>query len=855
MPECLALLRGTGKKVELEEVDLDLELRLGAFGDQLLSSLQHNRSCTSLSFHRTVLSPSLLRSFADLLVNNTTLRVIFFKECGLHDDHIHTLSSALLRNKTVTELQLWDNNIGDPGAASLAAVLRANPALRRLNLNYNSLRDAGAGHLAAALQANSTLVSLDLFDNGIGDAGGRALAGALGLNRSLVELDLGGNLMGRETVEELFQALKVSKSLIYLNLERNQLQASAKRAGFEHEIRRVCSQRTKRLAAAVSNAIAANRSAPWMRSRLVFLGGRSAGKTATIRSLLELPFIEAPSPKHDDHLLQTQTILSSASSSRWIKANDWEPNAFTFDLAARIVLNDEEHSQRRASNVHHHPHGPHLPKRLSIPAMALSHALSVRPRRPSAIKQLLHKQRKGSVKELEEDGSVSAAEASMAKQVAKAHQDASDLLTVSVWDVGPQHELYHLYLTSCAVYAVVVDLRQSLPVIQGNLAPWAHTLAGQVSSRQILVVGTHAHEVTAAHVEAVGKALSWPLYAVDNRTGEGVEALRKAADAAMRSSDHVRGAVPLRWTRCLDALTETEENWMQMEEVRSIAERCGCEGSEEARQILLHFHQLGLVLYVDSSQKLQEVVTLNPQWLVRSIEGILKGFSGDRAMVERYGLEEDLDLFQAQGIASKDLLDFLLEDDQTDFLIDLMRSLLLLSEYHFGAEEQYLVPVLIDKRASMPIPKSKHRIEMDFSQHFLPPGFFERLICLCVQESSREPELRKGFGMIFVGAQAERCLLEKRKDLIVVGVDAAESCPYILAMISSFTRKIKQDFAGNRLTWTVRLSAKEKPAGFMDIQEAKRMNLAPWFNKDATFNGTGTFAEKSAEKLDSFMGL
>ena len=832
VPECLAVLNGPGKKLELDEVDFEAELPSGEMKSKLVSSLARNHSCTSLSFHRTILSDAVLQAFSSVLLSNTTLRVLFFKQCAIGDHNLHILCHGLIRNKTVTELQLWDNNIGADGARSLAAVLRSNPALKRLNLNYNSLRDDGAGHLAAALETSHTLVSLDLFDNGIGDDGARLLAAALRGSRSLVELDLGGNLIHERIVQDFFDALRISQRLIYLNVQPN-----ASHAHMQRRITRVCSLRTRHISHAVSAAIAANKAAPWSQARVLILGARSAGKTATVRSLMDLPFLPSPEPHN---LLSTHAVASSGH--RWIKSAHAQANAFTARLAARILLREspgqgeQEMEQQRKS------------------------------RRPSAFKHLLHNPLKATLRpatkvkvvEEKEEKELSSAEVSMAKQVARVLGEAKDMVSISVWDVAPQHELYHLYLTSCAVYVVVVNLLESLENIRATLASWEKTLAGNVRDGSgMIVVGTHAASADPRQVEEVSRLCGGAFHAVDNGTGEGIAELRVTVDVAVREEPLTKMPISLRWTRCLDAMMETDASWMQLADVREVGERFGIDPGEETRRMLGHFHALGLVLYLTCSQVVEDVVILNPGWLVHSVESILKGGSGDPRLVKRYGLEADVDIYKRKGIASKDLLDFLLEDEQTEFVIDLMRSLLLLSEYRFGSEEQYLVPAMVSRLPVAPAPSLAFRIELDFSTHFLPPGFFERLVCLCVQESAREPVLHKGCCTIYVGEDAAECVVEKREDeeLVVVGVHEADPCPHIFAMITSFTRKIKQDFAGKNLTWEVRLSSDTAPQGVVDVQEAKQRCLTPWFEAGHAPTGDGPFAAKSMEKMDSFMGI
>ena len=102
--------------------------------------------------------------------------------------------------------------------------------------------------------------------------------------------------------------------------------------------------------------------------------------------------------------------------------------------------------------------------------------------------------------------------------------------------------------------------------------------------------------------------------------------------------------------------------------------------------------------------------------------------------VEAAGLIKDYEMLYTQGIASRDMFNFLWQPSQVNFFIDLLKQALLLSDWAYadGQDTNYLVPSLLPPVPSYESikgnPGSIPLCKFDFSTSYLPDGVFVRLV-------------------------------------------------------------------------------------------------------------------------------
>ena len=335
-------------------------------------------------------------------------------------------------------------------------------------------------------------------------------------------------------------------------------------------------------------------------------------------------------------------------------------------------------------------------------------------------------------------------------------------------DYGGQsvfYTLHHLFLTRFGVYLVVFNLTELLErpnESSSYLLFWLNSIKLHAPSAPVLLVGTFldllidemkgSEKMIASRLQMVSKMIndlcvgfdqvcsfeSFMFCPISNKDKAGISSLRKAIERETGSADYVQTPVSLKWMRALDFLTESSNKlaWVKVAELKVELKTVGVESGEELEAMLKLFHQLGVVLYFSSGMRLKEVVISKPEWLLQKLSLVIRDknvHDYDTEKVEQVQLTQDLERFLKDGIISRDLLELLWDGSQVDYLLDLMRHLLLLSNWKFSNEEEYLVPSMLSAVQDFPMTTGS-LFNLEFV--FLPQGVFERMCCLCVGYSS-----------------------------------------------------------------------------------------------------------------------
>ena len=359
------------------------------------------------------------------------------------------------------------------------------------------------------------------------------------------------------------------------------------------------------------------------------------------------------------------------------------------------------------------------------------------------------------------------------------------------------------------------------------------------------------------------------FFPLNNKGGGGkeIKRIRSVIERETRKQDHVHQPISSRWTRFLDKLFKTDEeeedghvsNWVSFSDAVEVANSVGISGDQEIEEMLQLFHELGVIVHLTRTQSMKNVITLNPQWLIDSISKVIRDdalHQYDKEEVAKKGLTGDLEKLFKRGLASIDLLEYLWEKDEVDFLLDLMKHTLLISEWDFGSSEPlFLVPCMVQSANEMPFQKTYSRsCKIDFSDSYLPSGVFQRLVCLCVSESNgqigaREPILFKTSARVWFG-QTDSFYLFLEEDCIRLTVSnrSARSSKRFMTVLLAMMNKIKVEVMGTGLEWSVLLE-KDRDE-FIQYDEAKRLSLRPWFKEPAA-NELGSSLDK--RNLDNFM--
>ena len=465
-------------------------------------------------------------------------------------------------------------------------------------------------------------------------------------------------------------------------------------------------------------------------------------------------------------------------------------------------------------------------------------------------------------------------EAALERLVLQAHS-TKDSLVLTVWDYGGQtvfYNLHHVFLTRFGIYVLVFNMSEVFRDASNSVSYlnfWLNSVALHAPEAPLVLVGTHAGsvsssgalKVTKTVVEVVG-GLSKKLrlvggtgiFAIDNKSGAGVDKLRTAIETAARGLDFVEAPVSIRWMQCLDKMIDNAKDgdkcWLALQRVREIARDVGVGDVEELDNMLSLFHELGVVLHFTGTESLRQMIITNPQWLIDSITQVIRDdllHGHDKEALEREGLFRDAELLAKKAIATRDLLTYFWGPLHTEFMLDLMTRMLLLSRWTYAgdaeARERYLVPSLFKDIRGEPI----DGIHCKFEFNFLPLGIFQRLVCLCLgvlnaktsgavnrdnaKNVQEKPDLHRHWAkMSFEGTVIT---LEELSESMMIVVTLSgppyQSASRIVGMLGSMLNKIRRDVMGESLKWHTQVE-KEK-GSFIGLQNAISNKVDPWYEE------------------------
>lgn len=423
-----------------------------------------------------------------------------------------------------------------------------------------------------------------------------------------------------------------------------------------------------------------------------------------------------------------------------------------------------------------------------------------------------------------------------ADTVFAAAREKRDTITFSLWDYGGQsvfYALHHLFLTKYGVYVLCVNVKEivdSPEVAKEYLLFWLNSVKLHAPTAPVLLVGTQIDRLEDKALEILEDVNTfikdnfkqrfrqitslhpkYHFYPVDNKNNKGVNELRFDIERISRKQEFVTADVSVKWMFCLDKIMVKRDSggqapaWMKLSDVKRFAESVNLTTHEEVERMLTMFHELGVLVRLTGTEELRNLVTLDPQWL---LDGLCKVIRDEKlhgppvAELEKVGLKKEMALFFKSGLASDDVLRYLWSEpkfkDHHNYLVDLMKYMVLISDWDFREEKMYIIPSLLiprpedvdlfdeehikeeeeikkgkkknfkiknifkKKKKEEKKEKEEEKVEdkgkqeeddeeevvekteeittdyvlFDFSKVFLPMGVFQRLVCMCVSYST-----------------------------------------------------------------------------------------------------------------------
>lgn len=449
----------------------------------------------------------------------------------------------------------------------------------------------------------------------------------------------------------------------------------------------------------------------------------------------------------------------------------------------------------------------------------------------------------------------------------------------STWDFGGQkvfNTLHHLFLTNFGIYLLVFNLSTFLYNVSSSVQKlefWLNSIRLHALDARILLVGTFAGSIKQTKLNKINVSIKDLLvsltfdlkqftqlttgllfHAIDNRTRMGVAELQSRINKELLKVEHLNLEVPLSWTLSLDSMRRTSENWITRGKVDQIVKDYGVTQAKETGDMLQHFHQLGILLYLTGTETLQTLITLDAQWVVSSVAKLIHDpqlHSLDKDKLEEAGLVVDWGEFQTRGLVSRDLIEYFWDKRQVDFLLELTRDLLLLSKFKFhGQEERYLVPAMIQGRNYTKL-DDIGGAAFAFRFVFLADGVFERLVCLCISylsnlKSLPSPVLKQDTCKVQFneGTDVQIDRIDRR---IVVSTKQLAFATKLLVIFQSWMARINTEAMGGMLKWEIEVKDDE----FVPLSEAKDNPKSKWNSQAqahisaASLDMEGAFGETS----------
>lgn len=484
----------------------------------------------------------------------------------------------------------------------------------------------------------------------------------------------------------------------------------------------------------------------------------------------------------------------------------------------------------------------------------------------------------------------------------KEKRQEPDSIKFILWDYGGQrifYSLHHLFLSKLGIYVLIFNMSQMLHqpgLCKVYLQFWLNSLSLHAPETALFMVGTFRDEAgSEGDMATIGERVNeilrtypfnvaqnevdnLPFFPISNKLGLGVSVFRDALNKTARAQPHVKMEVPMSWIYTIEnLLTKQRKPWISMVDLKRVAAKYKVKTEEEVREMVKLFHDLGLVLHLTQTSVLQDLVTLRPQWLVRSLGRIIRDgniHKHNQEYIKEEGLEQDVEYLFKDGLVSDRFLQLIWNNNQVDYLLDLMKQTLILSNWTFKGSSVnsitdengnkrnfYFIPSLVtgskdlesyddevEQQNDTEEPRAGQVAFLEskadnvknicvFEFGFLPDGIYDRLICLCVAHSNllkvEKPPVISAECSEISFANGSSVKLYEKKEVETLYLELAgnqesvERAQSSLAIVSAMLTKLQKDIIGNGLSWKVWFPKDTKE--LISYEDAIQSNLTPWF--------------------------
>lgn len=201
-------------------------------------------------------------------------------------------------------------------------------------------------------------------------------------------------------------------------------------------------------------------------------------------------------------------------------------------------------------------------------------------------------------------------------------------IKLNTWDFGGQ-EVYRIthqfFFSPRALFILVWRPREGQE--ENAVEGWLRRIRLRVGDdARVLLVSTYCDErepdLDYPSLQRRYANMFCGAYAIDNRSGSGIEQFRTALAAEVARLPGMGQMVNTSWLAARDDVTSTREPQMTYAHYAALCARHGLEEAESAVLAKL-LHERGVVIHYGDDDGLQDIVVVQPEWLTRAISYVL----------------------------------------------------------------------------------------------------------------------------------------------------------------------------------------------------------------------------------------
>jgi internalin A len=591
-----------------------LDLSHNGIGDQGAKALAALANLTSLNLGINGIGVEGAKALAALANLNT----LDLSHNGIGDQGAKEL--AALTN--LKSLNLWNNSIGVEGAKALAALANLNT----LDLSHNGIGDQGAKALAAL----SNLTSLHLSSNGIGVEGAKALAALT----NLTSLNLDNNSIGVEGAK----ALAALTNLTSLNLDNNSIGVEGAKAlaalanlnTLDLSHNGIGDQGAKALAALANlNTLDLSHNG---------IGDQGAKELAALTNLKSLNLWNNGIGDQGAKALAALTNLNSL----------YLGNNNTGDAGLLSLADGPVAQTLQVLNLDNNPITIVPPELIEQgDAQAIFAALKGRPLNEAKV-LVVGEPEAGKTRLIgwlmtgKDPGKpkwtrgvkIGHWPIPLTDNPQAANGEDDTHITAHVWDFGGQEIMqstHQFFLTERSLYILVLDARHNED--QSRVRHWLEKITAFGGDSPVIIVLNKQDEGSMRPDEKrlrrdYGDILLDSFYPASCETGQGIDDLRAAVQARVRSLEHVQAKISAPFLATKNDLEEkaAKQKHLSRAEYEACCATHGIRTGDDQTTLLETLKALGTLYHYDDARHPHDTAAtfvLEPEWVTRGVYGVL----------------------------------------------------------------------------------------------------------------------------------------------------------------------------------------------------------------------------------------